>query len=206
MNWGLTTRFLQVWTPINVLLLATGFMGAWTVLFLWRSLRRRFGALFSVSVFFSPKGGCTEAVVREIKKARKEVLVLAYSFTSKAIALALVEAKKRGVHIDIILDRSQEKEAYSELPLIEEHGLSPHIDAHHAIAHNKVMIIDKRTLITGSFNFTHQAEVENGENLLVIKGHGELLGQYRENFHAHKAHSQAPSQKPVPQPVNKKAA
>jgi len=145
-------------------------------------------------------------VVHEINKARKEILVLAYSFTSKAIALALVEAKKRGVHVDIVLDRSQEKEAYSELPLIEEHGLSPHIDAHHAIAHNKVMIIDKRTLITGSFNFTHQAEVENGENLLVVKGHGELIGQYRENFHVHKAHSQAPSQKPVPQPVNKKAA
>ena len=95
--------------------------------------------------------------------------MLAYSFTSRPIAEALVEAKKRGVHVDIILDRSQEKEAYSELPVIEQHGLFPHIDAHHAIAHNKVMIIDKRTLITGSFNFTHQAEVENGENLLVIR-------------------------------------
>jgi phosphatidylserine/phosphatidylglycerophosphate/cardiolipin synthase-like enzyme len=186
-------------------LLATGFTGAWTLLFVWRWLRRKLGHLFAVAVFFSPKGGCTEAVVTEIKRARKEILVLAYSFTSKPIAEALVEAKKRGVHVDIVLDRSQEKEAYSELPMIEEHGLYPHIDAQHAIAHNKVMIIDKRTLITGSFNFTHQAEAENGENLLIIKGHGELIGQYRQNFSLHKSHSQAPAQKPA-QPAQKKAA
>jgi len=57
------------------------------------------------------------------------------------------------------------------------------------------MVLDKRTLITGSFNFTHQAEAENGENLLIIKGHGELIGQYRQNFSLHKSHSQAPVQK-----------
>jgi phosphatidylserine/phosphatidylglycerophosphate/cardiolipin synthase-like enzyme len=186
-------------------LLATGFTGAWTLLFAWRWLRRKLGHLFAVAVFFSPKGGCTEAVVAEIKRARREILVLAYSFTSKPIAEALIEAKKRGVHVDMVLDRSQEKEAYSELPMIEEHGLYPHIDAHHAIAHNKVMIIDKRTLITGSFNFTHQAEAENGENLLIIKGHGELIGQYRQNFSLHKSHSQAPAQNPA-QPAQKKAA
>jgi len=191
---------------MTYVLLATGFTGAWTLFFFWRALRRRFGHLFSVAVFFSPKGGCTEAVVAEIKRARREILVLAYSFTSRPIAEALVEAKKRGVHVDIILDRSQEKEAYSELPVIEQHGLFPHIDAHHAIAHNKVMIIDKRTLITGSFNFTHQAEVENGENLLVIKGHGELLTQYRQNFTVHKAHSQAPAPKAVQAPAQKAVA
>ncbi len=50
------------------------------------------------------------------------------------------------------------------------------------------MIIDKRTVITGSFNFTNQAEHENAENLLVIKGHSELPGHYRDNFFKHKAH------------------
>src|SRR5438105_15810960 len=105
MNWGLTTRFLQVWTPINFLLLATGVMGAWTLLFLWRSLRRRFGALFSVSVFFSPKGGCTDAVVDVINKARNEVLCVGDSLTFKDISQALVEAKKRNLHIDTGLHR-----------------------------------------------------------------------------------------------------
>jgi phosphatidylserine/phosphatidylglycerophosphate/cardiolipin synthase-like enzyme len=68
-------------------------------------------------------------------------------------------------------------------------SLPPLIDAHHAIAHNKVMVIDKKTIITGSFNFTNQAEHENGENLLIIKGNPDLVQAYRQNYLAHKAHS-----------------
>jgi phosphatidylserine/phosphatidylglycerophosphate/cardiolipin synthase-like enzyme len=177
------------------LLLATGFMGALTLVFLARRVHSWFHTPLSVAAYYSPKGGCTDAVVAEIQRAHKEILVQAYSFTSKAIAQALIEAKGRGVHVEILLDRSNEQETYTELGHLLEQGMHPHIDAQHAIAHNKIMIIDARTLITGSFNFTHQAEVENAENLLVIKGHRELLHFYLDNFAAHKAHCQAPAAK-----------
>src|SRR5262249_59151163 len=94
-----------------------------------------------------------------------------------------------------LLARSNEAEAYSDLKFFVEQGLAPLIDAHHAIAHNKVMLLDGHTIITGSFNFTHQAEQENGENLLVIKGHPELAAAYRKDFEAHQAHSQTPGTK-----------
>jgi phosphatidylserine/phosphatidylglycerophosphate/cardiolipin synthase-like enzyme len=123
--------------------------------------------------------------------------MLAYSFTSHPIAEALIDAKLRGVHVDIILDHSNENEPHTEMPFLVEQGLVPVIDAHHAIAHNKVMILDSRTLITGSFNFTNQAENENAENLLIIKGHPELVSHYRENFHAHKEHARAIQEKPA---------
>jgi phosphatidylserine/phosphatidylglycerophosphate/cardiolipin synthase-like enzyme len=178
------------------LLLATGFMGAWTLLFLARWIHRHLATPPSVNVYFSPKGGCTDAIVRELKNARREILALAYSFSSKPIAEALIQAKARGVRVEVVLDRSQEQEAYSDLALLHEQGLAPQVDSHHAIAHNKVMIIDQRTLITGSFNFTHQAEVENAENMLIIKGHPELVSLYRQNFTLHKGHSQAPNVKP----------
>ncbi len=179
------------------LLLATGFTGAYTLLFFARALHRRLATPPSVSVHFSPKGGCTEAVVREIQGARREVLVLAYSFTSKPISQALVDAKLRGVHVEIVLDHSNEKEEYSDLHFFLEQGLAPLIDPHHAIAHNKVMVLDGRTILTGSFNFTHQAEAENAENLLVVKGHPELVSAYRKDFAAHKAHARQPDAKAV---------
>src|SRR5262249_45629818 len=144
---------------------------------------------------FSPKGGCTDAVVRELQQARHEIKVLAYSFSSKPIAQSLIDAHKRGVRVEVLLDRSNEQEEYSDLHLFTQNGVAVHVDAHHAIAHNKVMLIDGKTIITGSFNFTHQAEAENAENLLVIKGHPELLEAYRQDFLAHKAHSQAPQTK-----------
>jgi phosphatidylserine/phosphatidylglycerophosphate/cardiolipin synthase-like enzyme len=58
-------------------------------------------------VYFSPHGGCTEAIVKEIDEAKTEVLVQAYSFTSTPIAKALLNAHKRGVKVEAILDKSQ---------------------------------------------------------------------------------------------------
>jgi phosphatidylserine/phosphatidylglycerophosphate/cardiolipin synthase-like enzyme len=174
------------------LLLATGFTGALTLIFLLRALFRRVATLPSVSAVFSPKGGCTDTVVRELKAARREVLVQAYSFSSKGIAQALVDAKMRGLKVEILLDRSNEQETYSDLKFFADQGLTPLVDAKHAIAHNKVMIIDRTTILTGSFNFTHQAEAENAENLVVIKGHPALVRAYVANFESHKGHSNPP--------------
>jgi len=177
------------------LLLATGVTGGWTIIFLLRWLHRRLATPPSIDLFYSPKGGCTDAVLAELHRARHEILVQAYSFSSKPIAEALIQAKTRGVHVEILLDKSNEKETYSELGQLLDGGMTPRIDAQHAIAHNKIMIIDKRVILTGSFNFTHQAEAENAENLLVIKGHPELASSYRQNFLAHKEHCEPSTMK-----------
>jgi len=171
--------------------IATGFTGALTLHFLYRLLYRSVATPPSVEAHFSPKGGVTDVVVSELGRARREILVLAYSFTSQQISKALVDAKTRGVHVDIILDHSNEMEPHSDLHFFLDQKLTPVIDAQHAIAHNKVIIIDGRTLLTGRFNFTHQAEHENAENLVVIKGHAELAKAYRDNFRQHKAHARA---------------
>jgi phosphatidylserine/phosphatidylglycerophosphate/cardiolipin synthase-like enzyme len=190
------------------LLLATGFTGALTLLFFCRRVARVFRTTPSHAVHFSPKGGCTDVIVAELKRARREVVVLAYSFTSQPIAQALVEAKKRGVHVEIVLDHSNETEVHTDLTYFIEQGLAPLVDPHHAIAHNKIMVIDRHTVITGSFNFTNQAEHENAENLLVLRHYSDLAAAYRSNFTAHKEHARAPETKarPAGQPTPRKAA
>ena len=143
----------------------------------------------TVEAFFSPSGNTTEAVVQEIRSARQEVIVQAYSFTSKPIAKALIDAKKRGVKIEAVLDKSNATGKYSAATFLYNAGIPVLIDDKHAIAHNKIMIIDRQTLITGSFNFTAAAESKNAENLLVIKGNKTLVDKYIDNFEAHKGHS-----------------
>jgi phosphatidylserine/phosphatidylglycerophosphate/cardiolipin synthase-like enzyme len=145
----------------------------------------------SIACYFSPKGGCTEAIVKELDDARQTVLIQAYSFTSVPIAKALVEAHERGVKITVILDKSQRTQNYSEADFVAHAEIPCFIDAKHAIAHNKIMLIDGRTIITGSFNFTKQAEISNAENLLVIHDHPELFSAYEANFKKHLAHSEA---------------
>jgi phosphatidylserine/phosphatidylglycerophosphate/cardiolipin synthase-like enzyme len=137
----------------------------------------------SVAVYFSPNGGATEAVVRELNAAQAQVLMQAYSFTSAPIAKALVEAHKRGVKILAVLDRSNETDKYSAATFLNNAGIQPLIDDKHAIAHAEVMVIDSATIITGSFNFTKAAEEKNAENLLVITDAPELVKAYEANIH-----------------------
>ena len=141
------------------------------------------------SVYFSPTGGCTEAIIKELNNAKTSVLVQAYSFTSAPIAKALLNAHKRGVRVDVLLDKSQRKEEYSSADFLVNSGIPTKIDAVHAIAHNKIMIIDGEIVITGSFNFTKAAEEKNAENLLVIRDKA-LVAKYTENWKLHADHSE----------------
>ena len=140
-------------------------------------------------VYFSPHGGCTEAVIKEIDQAKTEVLVQAYSFTSTPIAKALLNAHKRGVKIEAILDKSQRREKYTSATFLANSGIPTYIDDKHAIAHNKIMIVDRTTVITGSFNFTKAAEEKNAENLLIISS-ADMAKLYRENWLEHREHSE----------------
>jgi phosphatidylserine/phosphatidylglycerophosphate/cardiolipin synthase-like enzyme len=141
-----------------------------------------------VQIYFSPNGGCTEAIVKEISHAKSELLIQAYSFTSKEIAEAIVKAHKKGIYVEIILDKSNKSAKYSAGDFTAHMGIITYIDDKHAIAHNKIMILDKETVITGSFNFTKAAEEKNAENLLIIKSK-ELAKIYTDNWNEHKKHS-----------------
>jgi phosphatidylserine/phosphatidylglycerophosphate/cardiolipin synthase-like enzyme len=131
---------------------------------------------------------CTGLIVRTIAEARQRVLVQAYSFTSAPIARALVDAKKRGIDVRAVLDKSQKTERYSGADFLANSGVPVLIDSDHAIAHNKVMVIDGDIVITGSFNFTKSAQQKNAENLLVIRD-ADLVRKYEANWRVHAGHS-----------------
>ena len=144
------------------------------------------------SVFFSPNGGCTDAVVAEVHKAKKWVHAQAYAFTSSTICEALNGAAFRGLEVEVILDDKWNRSNPDSLmgTLVVEVLM----DSSHTIAHDKLLILDGTTVITGSFNWTHAAETRNGENLLIVRD-PELAAVYERNFQKHKAHSK-PWRKP----------
>jgi phosphatidylserine/phosphatidylglycerophosphate/cardiolipin synthase-like enzyme len=115
--------------------------------------------------------------------------VCAPSLPTAPIAKALLDAHKRGVRVEVILDKSQRTEKYSSADFLANQGVPTKIDAAHAIAHNKIIIIDGETVITGSFNFTKAAQGKNAENLLIIRDKA-LAAQYTQNWQAHAQHSQ----------------
>jgi phosphatidylserine/phosphatidylglycerophosphate/cardiolipin synthase-like enzyme len=90
------------------------------------------GSSAKLQVFFSPNGGCTAAIVSELERAKSSVLVQAYSFTSAPIARAVIDAKKRGVRVQVILDRSQKTEKYSSADFLSNESVPtvPHTQSH----------------------------------------------------------------------------
>ena len=83
----------------------------------------------TLEVYFSPRGECTDAIIRELDKAKNSVLVQAYSFTSAPIAEALVNAHKRGVKVEVILDKRRKAEKESSAPFLSDRGVQVKIDA-----------------------------------------------------------------------------
>lgn len=140
-------------------------------------------------VCFTPGEDCTSLIVNEIDKANQSVYLQAYSFTSKPIARAIADAKRRGIVVEVILDKSQTKHnKYSSAKYLANQNIPVWIDYKPAIAHNKVIIIDNDTVITGSFNFTKAAQEENAENVLIIHDK-KLASTYLENLQSRKAES-----------------
>jgi phosphatidylserine/phosphatidylglycerophosphate/cardiolipin synthase-like enzyme len=150
----------------------------------------------TISVYFSPNGGCTRAILAEISNGKTSILIQAYIFQSADIAKVLVTALKRGVKVEVILDRRQRKETYGIADFLANSGIPTRIDSAHAFAHNKVIVIDEETVITGSFNFTKSAEDKNAENLLVIKDKG-IAMKYAENWKEHAKHSHLHKGRPI---------
>lgn len=145
----------------------------------------------AAAVYFSPGGGCTEAIVSEIAAARQTIRVqAAYGVTSQPIAAALRDAHKRGVDVRVILDKSQQTAKYNSATFLHNAGINTLIDENHAIAHSKIILVDGVTVVTGSFNFSKAAEERNAENLLVVRD-ASLAARYGENWQTHAQHARA---------------
>jgi phosphatidylserine/phosphatidylglycerophosphate/cardiolipin synthase-like enzyme len=132
----------------------------------------------SYNVCFTPGEDCTSKIVSTISHSQKTILVQAFSFTSSPIIASLIAAHARGIDVKIILDKTDE---FTVGKIFSKVGIPTYIDDKVEIAHNKVMIIDNDTIITGSFNFTYNAQFHNAENLLIIHD-PELQSLYVDNW------------------------
>ena len=145
-----------------------------------------------VQACFSPQGKCSVHILREIESAKQELLVAVYAFTSEDLATALVQAKKRGVAVQVVVDREFDRTNENskgklleaqKIPVRRISGTAAKTAEKDAgIMHQKFAVIDRRTVFTGSYNWTHSAENRNDENLLMFRDARPLAEEYRKTF------------------------
>jgi phosphatidylserine/phosphatidylglycerophosphate/cardiolipin synthase-like enzyme len=133
---------------------------------------------------------CAVLVAAAIDAARVSLLVQAYNFTEPRIIAALIAAHGRGVSVAVIVDKISARQRGEGVSAARAAGIPVFVDRKPRIAHNKVVVIDDATVITGSFNFSTSATCCNAENLLIVHSPA-LAAAYAANFARRKAVSAA---------------
>ena len=118
-------------------------------------------------VYFSPRGGCENQVINWINKANSSIHVLIYSFTLDSVGTALIEALGRHIEVKIVFEKGQIGQS-SEYQRLRNSAVDVRNDTNPSYMHDKIMIVDGKIVLTGSFNWSNNAENENNENLLII--------------------------------------
>ncbi|MGE0968620.1 phospholipase D family protein (plasmid) [Klebsiella sp. WOUb02] len=134
----------------------------------------------SIETGFSPEGTGLQLVLKTIMTAQLDIRLMGYSFTSPEVVRALVQAHRRGVDVKVVLDDkgNRNRSGQAAMNTLVNAGIPVRTNSRYAILHDKVLIVDGRTVETGSMNFTRSGATRNSENVLVIRDMPALAQQY----------------------------
>lgn len=135
----------------------------------------------NAQVYFCPEDFCSEQLISQINSANKTIDIAIYSFTHDGIAEAIIGAKNRGVKVRVVFDYLQAAGQYSVDELIESEGIEIKIRKQTGAMHNKFCVIDGEKVLTGSFNYSSNADEKNDENLILLIDE-ELAKAYSSEF------------------------
>jgi phosphatidylserine/phosphatidylglycerophosphate/cardiolipin synthase-like enzyme len=146
----------------------------------------------TVQVAFTPWDDGEGMVVAAINEAQRQILVQAFLFTSRRIAAALIAARGRGVEVLVTADGEQTRgRKGSRVRELAAAGIPVWLETRYAAAHNKVMVIDagtpEATVITGSYNWTQNAQRQNAENVMILRRNRAIADAYAANWQRHRA-------------------
>ena len=121
------------------------------------------------NTYFAPEDEVMATILDQVSDAEVSLHLMAFSFTDQELARKLMDKQARGLDIQCLFDRRQAENAYSQDEALAAKGVSVTISPNQrGVMHHKVIIIDGHTVITGSFNFSNNADESNDENILII--------------------------------------
>lgn len=135
-----------------------------------------------IEVFFSPDDVPRVRLLALLRQAQDEVLVLAFNWTDDGLTQALLERAAQGVTVRGVFDATQvQRSQGNDYATLRAAGLAVRLDGNPDAMHHKVLIVDGRWVVTGSYNFTRSAAERNDENLVIIDS-PEVAAAFRAEF------------------------
>ena len=144
----------------------------------------------TIEYAFSPHEGAEKLVLKVIGSARSEIRMMTYSLTSAPVVEALIAARRRGVDVAIVSDyknnvaEDKSGKARAALSALVNAGCRVRTISIYPIHHDKVIVADRETVETGSFNYSDAAANKNSENVMVVWRNTELAKGYLEHWNS----------------------
>ncbi len=136
----------------------------------------------TLEIYFSPEDDFEQRLLSLMESAKKSIDFLAFAFTSKPLADALKKKFENGIKIRGVYDkRWNSSSKYSTYNSLLSYGLNVKLDGNNQTLHDKIFIIDDKTVVTGSYNFTNKANEANNENAIVVHN-SEFASRYEDEF------------------------
>ncbi|MBS1186616.1 MAG: nuc [Burkholderiaceae bacterium] len=141
-------------------------------------------ATAQIETGFSPDGGSERLVLKIINASQRSLRLAAYSFTSPSVVRALLNAKKRGADVRVVVDEkgNRSKASLAALNLLVGAGIPVRTISTYAIHHDKFIVADELHTQTGSFNYSQAAAKKNSENVIVIWHNRTVAASYLEHW------------------------
>jgi phosphatidylserine/phosphatidylglycerophosphate/cardiolipin synthase-like enzyme len=153
-----------------------------------------------VEIYFSPDDKVAARIVALIKGAQESIFFMMYTFTSNDIGNAIMQQAQAGLNVAGVMDDTQVISSQgTEYDPFMQAGLNVRLDGNqNGLMHHKVIIIDQKIVITGSYNLTASAEENNDENVLIIFS-PEVAAKFMQEFQRVHDLAQEPSAGPTPE-------
>lgn len=133
-------------------------------------------------VYFSPGTQCREAIIQQIRQAKSSLHICVFTISDNEITDEIIDASKRGINIQIISDNDKAYDKGSDVIRMAELGIPTKVDGTRGHMHHKFCVIDKETVISGSYNWTRSAADRNYENI-TIGTHPRITKTFLSEFH-----------------------
>ena len=134
-----------------------------------------------LQVLFSSEDDVAEHILPYLEAAQTSIRFLAFSFTHDAMGEAMRNRSDAGVDVMGVFEKTGSSTEYSELGMMYCAGMAARRDENPSFLHHKVIVVDNRIVITGSLNFSDNANDSNDENVLIVDN-AEIAKLYTQEF------------------------
>ena len=135
----------------------------------------------SSTAYFSPGTACRAAIINQLRGAISSIKICVFTISDDEITNEIIAAHNRGIGVKILTDNDKSFDRGSDIERLSENNVSVRIDDTENHMHHKFCIIDKKMLITGSYNWTRSAADRNQENILLTED-SELVKSFLREF------------------------